>query len=316
MGGALSETLDAMLQQQSVYHPTTVNTINNRAALVNQMVAALENIQELCRLRHRETLVIATSYLVRYINTIHTPPREQQQDWGRVALVCLYMACKIHEPAALPLRSLTDLYQRFLLQKEPQTPQETSSFSSWEQLELNVCSALRWRLHPPMAMAFCDQFLSTTLKEPKKLRKRAQACLEATFRADPCAFVQDHKASSLAMAALLRAQRPTDTCQFDFDEFRATTGTELTLSLAFLQRSSSLSTTPSSSKKQRKRCVSPPSAAAFSEEHQRPRKRSKHTTTTLSPCLISTRSTCIQPPTPPRCLLWTGSPRSALSMAE
>lgn len=308
MTRALSETttLDVMLRQETDYN-NIVNTtadldVNSHlaAATVNQMVARLEKIEDLCRLRHRETIVIATNYLVRYLHST-----SQEEDLSRVALICFYMACKINEPAALPLRTLTDLFQRFFLLQD-----DTTTACGWEPLELKVCSALGWRLHPPTAMGFCDPFLG--LKEPKKLRKRAQACLDTAFRANPWAFSTQHKSSSLAMAALLLAQRDAAVGLYDCVEWTAaTSGRELTLALSFLQ--------PHSKKKQRKRCVT-----SYQEEEERPRKKSRQqssatTTTTLSPCLISTRSSCLQPPpsvVDKPCFLWAGSPRSALTMAE
>jgi len=297
---SLSQTMEAMLQQESVYYNySEVN--NNSDTSLHTLIPCLENIQELCRLRHRETLVIATSYISRYLQS-NTP--SSSSSLSRVALVCFYMACKIHEPAALPLRTLSDLHQRFFPQT--QTTTQTTTCLSWEQLELDVCSALAWRLHPPMASAFVDQFLPEENTNTRKLRRKAQSCLEAVFKAQPCAYVEQHKPSALAMAALVLAQKNKG--RFCADQ----------RSLAFLKdhRRANTPLSPTPPKKTRKRCVTPTPPSPPTE----PSCKRMRQTTTLSPCLISTRSSCLlstlTAAQPMPCLLWKGSPRSALTMAE
>lgn len=295
-----SPTMDAMLRQEAVYFHRPGVT-NNNSNIIDQLLPCLENIREVCRLRHHDTLVIATSYLSRYLQSNTTTTTNTTHSMSRVALVCLYMACKIHEPAALPLRTLSDLHQRFF----PQATFETTA--SWEQLELKVCEALAWRLNPPMASGFVDQLLLLQAQKVeeqglRQLRRKAMACLETVFQAQPRNYVEQHKASDLAKAALVLG----GVNYFDDDADPK--------ALAFLKEwrrdTPRVNNTPStyvSPPVSKKRCVTPtppsePARKRTKSVEQSSRKRTKLT-------CVHNISTSNRSPIP--CLLWTGSPRLA-----
>ena len=105
-------TLEAMLRQEKRYFQSCSKHAPTTAKLIKQAVAGLENILDLCQIKDRETLVMATTYLDRYL--MCHPPQTSSTGIHRVALICFYMAVKIHQTAALPIKSLDDLYQRFL----------------------------------------------------------------------------------------------------------------------------------------------------------------------------------------------------------
>lgn len=268
---AAASMIEAMLRQESRYfNDSHTNENHAHLASMKQAVAALERIHDLCQLKDRETLVMATSYLHRYL--LLTPTTTLPYSLFPVALVCFYMAVKIHHTVALPMKSLTDLYQRFFAFAD-----DDAALLCWEHVELHVCQTLQWRLHPPMPLAFLN------LQCPsRRLRKRVQACLEAAFTTDPCAFVGRYKASSLVQAALVVVVRGGDsstTCD-DSDGAR-----QFLLDCAASQP-------PPPTRKTRKRAVTPPASPT------------------------SYRPSSNKRPCGGMGIGWTVSPRSALAVAD
>ena len=149
---AFKSTLEAMTEQETVYFSRSIDTSTTSSTTttdLKQAVATLETIYDLLSLQDRDTLVMATYYLVQYYHH-HATPRYPV---SHVALICFYMAVKIHQTTALPMKSLSDLQARFFGDQEPPV--------SWSAIEMDVCMTLRWRLHPPLATAFSFRMTRT-----------------------------------------------------------------------------------------------------------------------------------------------------------
>lgn len=214
-------TLLAMLQQEASFYsagqpsspqtqstrlvnrplPSSTTMATTTRSAIQRAVTVLEDIFVLGRLQHRDTLVIATDYLTRYLDA----PSKQDTNISQVpliALVCFYMAVKIHEPAAVPLRSIATLYGRFFPDNTScdDTPPLLLTVTRLEQIELDILFVLQWRLHPPTPMDFARRLLTTAASSAAD--NRAQGCLEQAFSADPVRFCRDYQASTLAVAAL------------------------------------------------------------------------------------------------------------------
>ncbi|CAB9509081.1 expressed unknown protein [Seminavis robusta] len=199
MTASETTTLEAMLEQESVYYrnvtPPPPASSCCSSSTMKQAVATLETIYELLSLQDRETLVIATYYLHQYYRNKKTA--SSAYTVSHIALVCFYMAVKIHQTTALPMKSLSNLHDRFFTHSSP---------SSWESVEMDVCMTLQWRLHPPLATAF----LTTA---PRRHRKRALTLLDQAFRSQPCAYV-GYRPSHLAAAALRSPTAPSEAVAF------------------------------------------------------------------------------------------------------
>ena len=341
-------TLVAMLQQEASCYSN--RTFENRsstslprleeedgitqatAATFQRSVAVLGDIFDLCRLQHRETLVIAASYLARFLSSTRaTPPTTvptTEQNLSLVALVCFYMAVKVHEPAAIPLRSVSDLYERFfpLSNGDVEVREDATSAASeeeltvhrLEQIELEICHVLHWRLHPPTPLGFARRLQPD---DDDRLLQSVQVCLEQAFSANAWSYCHDFQASTLAEAARLVVgeNKMKDNKQLSF---LSKDTVELRRAMAFLRNRRPTSTdeittlttiTPSTTTKttrqNNKRCVSPlppspPPSSSSTKLHKRRRKHGSNPWTSNKVSLSSPMSSSLR------------SPRSALSVAS
>ena len=207
----------AMLQQEASCYsvgiaPGATKRLSNKPQHqqdFNNAVRVLQDIFQLLSLQHHETLVIAASYLSRYYSSME---QQQHQRQGAVrtstslpltALVCFYMAVKVHESAAIPLRSVCDLYQRFFAVHHSSDDDCVVTLARLEQLELDICRVLEWRLHPPIPLGFVRRLLVVDNNNNNNdAAAAAKIVLEQAFFADAWAYGRQHQASTLAKAAL------------------------------------------------------------------------------------------------------------------
>jgi len=123
---------------------------------------------------------MATQYLTHYFYhlSINASPSHQLPP---LALMCFYMAVKVHESAVIPLSRLTELYQRFFFAQDKNNIHDVAGMNKqghWEKLELDVCHVLNWRLHPPTALKKQQQEQSS---ESVLISKQIQTVLEHAF---------------------------------------------------------------------------------------------------------------------------------------
>ena len=105
-------------------------------------------IVDFCKFE-RESVAIAMSLLDRYLSS--DAGREALCDktaFQLVAMTCLYTAVKVHEPEALTPTVMARLSQSMYTSKD------------FEQCEVELLQALKWRVNPPTAMAFVRNFLA------------------------------------------------------------------------------------------------------------------------------------------------------------
>lgn len=257
-------TLRAMLQQEASCY--SARNCSSTAAIVKRLsttnntpsqphhhhhhqqqdfchaVRVLHDIFHLLSLQHHETLVIAASYLSRYTSSsLERPPTSAKLPLA--ALVCFYMAVKVHESAAIPLRSVGDLYVRFFASKD-----DAVTLARLEQLELNICQVLQWRLHPPTPLGFVRRLIAVSDGVDGVDNAAAKVVLEQGFSANPWAYCRQHQASTLAKAALVLTSGDDD--RYDGELRRAVT---------FLRACRSSSSTVRPIIKQEMPLLSPPS---------------------------------------------------------
>jgi len=113
-------------------------SIAKNAMQVWRCVITLNQIFHLLRLEHSETLMMATQYLTHYFYhlSINASPSHQLPP---LALMCFYMAVKVHESAVIPLSRLTELYQRFFL---PRTKTTSMMWPAW--ISRDTGKSLSW----------------------------------------------------------------------------------------------------------------------------------------------------------------------------
>ena len=222
------------------------------------------------------------------------------------------MAVKIHQTIALPMKSLTDLYQRFFAghaEDDTDHDVDVDIVIPWEQVELVVCKTLEWRLHPPMPMAF-----ASLLGLSRRQRRRVQSCLEAAFVMNPCDFVGRYKASTLAQAALVVVGGAVD----DHHDVEGSQEAEQIVSCVTVDDDDDDDDTLDGAIRFLQDCASPVAHAVVQQQQQkRPtlktRKRSASPTTTTMTTTTMMMTSYWTRPSKKQCRIgWTGSPRSAL----
>jgi uncharacterized CHY-type Zn-finger protein len=102
-------------------------------------------VVDLCKFS-RETVAVAMSYLDRYISSEAGRPALDDYTLFQLAgITCLYTAIKIHEPEAI-------------------TPTQLSSGTYTKEqvtdMELEILAAIQWRMNPPVALSFINNFLN------------------------------------------------------------------------------------------------------------------------------------------------------------
>lgn len=97
---------------------------------------------------NRETVAISMNLLDRYMSTIAAAPaKADRKIYQLAAMTALYTAIKIHEPEAVEPKLIS------FLTRGAYTPCEV------EQMEMELLTALSWRMNPPTALSFIRLFL-------------------------------------------------------------------------------------------------------------------------------------------------------------
>ena len=88
----------------------------------------------------RETVVIASAYLDRFMSSGRPRARKVLQDrkeYQLATMTALYVAVKLHEPKLFDISLLTQLSRGSYIEQD------------FKQMEMNVLSSLSWRLNGP-----------------------------------------------------------------------------------------------------------------------------------------------------------------------
>lgn len=209
-------TLQAMKRQEETFYKEPFSEEDydlpvETLQVMEDAMSAMAAIFDLCRLQHRDTLVYAMSYLC------HSFPQLSQDPMNLplTALVCFYLAVKLHEPAAIPLKSLPHLYQRFFVNVGSGDVRSVSEADAL-QCELKICKALQWRLHAPMATQFVMQLLLPRRYHQEE--EEALVLLERAFEQDPISFVRRYRPSTLALAAVYLTNEEEERGGYDDDD--------------------------------------------------------------------------------------------------
>jgi len=157
-------------------------------------------VVDFCKFR-RETVGIGMSYLDRYMcSKKGKKALGDRKEYQLVAMTCLYIAIKLHEPLEMETSLLADLSRGCYTEME---------FANMEQC---ILEAIEWRVSGPTPLAFVLHFISFL---PEMV---APAVIEAIFdyaRYQTELAIGDHyfvksKPSAVGMAALLNALEGID----------------------------------------------------------------------------------------------------------
>jgi len=123
-------------------HRRVLNGNNRR-----NMIDWYYQVADFCHLNY-ETLEVATSYLDRFIATETGSKALTDSDYFQLAgMTSLYTAVKIYEVEVMDLAILSKLSHGLYSEEEI------------ERTEMEILTALQWRVNPPTALAFVRRFL-------------------------------------------------------------------------------------------------------------------------------------------------------------
>ena len=161
-----------------------------------KMVEWCYQVVDVCEFS-RETVAIASSYLDRYMST--DPGLSALYDrkvFQLASMTCLYMAIKIHEPEAMESKIVAQLSGG------------TYSEQQVTDMELEILDAIQWRMNPPTALSFINNFLALL---PKGIMKQSDrdvvhglAKFQIELAVHDYSFVTVSQ-STLAFAAVMNA---------------------------------------------------------------------------------------------------------------
>ena len=161
-----------------------------------KMVEWCYQVVDFCKF-NRETVAIAMSYLDRYISTeTGFPAIYDRKVFQLAAMTCLYTAIKIHEPEAMEPRIVAQL-SRGVYTEEQVT-----------DMELEILMAIQWRMNPPTALSFINNFLALLPEGVLSQTDRDTVYELAKFQTELA--VHEYSlvavdASTLALSALMNA---------------------------------------------------------------------------------------------------------------
>lgn len=157
-------------------------------------------VVDFCKFR-RETVGIGMSYLDRYLCSAKgTKALGDRKEYQLVAMTCLYIAIKLHEPLEMETSLLADLSRGCYTEME---------FANMEQ---KILEALVWRVNGPTALGFVQHFL---LFLPPGVHSAVVLAVWDYARYQTELAISDHsfvkvKPSVVGMAALLNAMEGMD----------------------------------------------------------------------------------------------------------
>lgn len=202
------ETIDALLGQEKSYATSDwvfleeleqTYSSGRRAPVVDSF--AREKLADWCLQvidfceMNRETVSIAFSYLDRYLCTSAGKKARTVKSQFRLAcMTCFYTAIKVHERTAMNPAVFMKLSEG------------TYNQDDFEQMEREILSSLKWRMHPPTAMSFVRYMLNLL---PKGCLSKGQIDLVvelAHIQTEQAVTKHDFvtvKASTLAYCAIM-----------------------------------------------------------------------------------------------------------------
>ena len=115
-----------------------------RTAMSNWMYTVVDTLK-----LPREAVTIAMSYVDRYLSTTTSsggllPSFRCRMEFQLTCMTCFYMAVKVHSPVAIDTSLVSQLSRHQF------TPEQI------EQRELDVLTALKWKVNPPTALRFIE----------------------------------------------------------------------------------------------------------------------------------------------------------------
>lgn len=168
-------------------------SIQNRS----KMVTWCYNVMDACG-NDRETVDIAMSYFDRFMNTTigQTMCLHDADTFQLACMTCLYIAIKIHEPAAMSPTSFSQLSNGFYTSNQI------------EQMEQQILHAIQWRVNPPTSLAFVRNLLNLIprryLNDLWKSQVYELTKIQIEMAINDYQFVPI-KASSIAFASIVNA---------------------------------------------------------------------------------------------------------------
>eukprot|EP00934_Nitzschia_sp_Nitz4_P006681 Nitzschia sp. Nitz4//scaffold14_size191712//50978//51916//NITZ4_001708-RA/size191712-processed-gene-0.304-mRNA-1//-1//CDS//3329536882//6671//frame0 len=157
-------------------------------------------VVDFCKFR-RETVGIGMSYLDRYLcSDKGKKALGDRKEYQLVAMTCLYIAIKIHEPLEMETSLLADLSRGCYTEME------------FANMEKKILEALVWRVNGPTALGFVQQFL---LFLPQTIHSAVVLAVFDYARFQTELAIADHssvktKPSVMGMAALMNAMEGMD----------------------------------------------------------------------------------------------------------
>lgn len=157
-------------------------------------------VVDFCKFR-RETVGIGMSYLDRYLCAeMGKKALGDRKEYQLVAMTCLYIAIKLHEPLEMETSLLADLSRGCYTEME------------FANMEKKILEALVWRVSGPTALSFVQHyllFLPQTVHSAVVLAVWDYARYQTEMAISDHSFV-DTKPSVVGMAALMNAMEGMD----------------------------------------------------------------------------------------------------------
>jgi hypothetical protein len=158
-------------------------------------------VVDFCKFR-RETVGIGMSYLDRYLcSDKGKSALGDRKEYQLVAMTCLYIAIKLHEPLEMETSLLADLSRGCYTEME------------FANMEKTILEAVEWRVSGPTPLAFVLHFLTFL---PDSLHTGVEEAIWDYARYQTELAIADHsfvklRPSAIGMAALLNAMEGMDT---------------------------------------------------------------------------------------------------------
>lgn len=157
-------------------------------------------VVDFCKFR-RETVGIGMSYLDRYLCADKGKKAlGDRKEYQLVAMTCLYIAIKLHEPLEMETSLLADLSRGCYTEME------------FANMEKKILEALVWRVNGPTALSFVQSyllFMPQTVHSAVILAVWDYARFQTEMAISDHSFV-DTKPSIVGMAALMNAMEGMD----------------------------------------------------------------------------------------------------------
>lgn len=157
-------------------------------------------VVDFCKFR-RETVGIGMTYLDRYLcSDKGKKALGDRKEYQLVAMTCLYIAIKLHEPLEMETSLLADLSRGCYTEME------------FANMEKKILEALVWRVNGPTALGFVQQYL---LFLPDSVHSAVVLAVFDYARYQTELAIADHsfvktKPSVMGMAALMNAMEGMD----------------------------------------------------------------------------------------------------------